>query len=250
MIFATSVLPEALGPTKININILQLNFFYFINYTLFSFFWQVINTIQIKRISQYLYEASFITIPQEIPNISEFWGFGGCSFVDNGKLYLNFDSKYNENISFHIYCPDFEGIAFIDGATNQNISDELVSQLPYHIVNGTNSNGIMIASNMIYNDWDIYSDGNIPLTKLPYLVLNNVKSIDTIYDDLNEILTDLYIPQSSEKLIQILITDSINTFILRPDIYNIGSYELVEISDNAKLSNFYCKTKRQKCQAV
>lgn len=191
----------------------------------------------LRRRSEYLYEVSFIDIPEY-----EETGFAPAmcsSVVYGGRLYRNLDWSYDDTASFHIIGPDFEGTSFIKGLTNNEINNQLVGQLPYHMVDGVNKYGIMMSTHVLYNDFDYHGDGDIPLTMLPYLALKNVKSMESIQDDLGDILENLAVTpglEEMEYLIQVLLSDGETTYVLRPG--DDGVYEAVDISSNPKLTNF------------
>ena len=196
--------------------------------------------LSLERLEKYLYEVTFQTIPEE--NDLNFAFNGQCSsYVQNGKLYRNLDWTYDENASFHVICPDFEGMAFINGLTDTELDDALIAQLPYRISDGVNRHGIMVSTHVLFNDWQAHGDGDIPLTKLPYIVLNRVKSMATIEGDLDGVLDNLYATagmETEEYLIQVLVSDGETTYVLRPDGTSSGDYEAVDITDVPKLANF------------
>lgn len=195
--------------------------------------------LSLDRESRYLYNVSFLSVPPDT-GADSLPGF--CSsYVQNGKLYRNLDWYYDRNATFHVTLPGIEGLAFIDGLTDSNLDDELIGQLPYHMVDGVNEHGIIVSTHVLYNDWDAVGTGEIPLTYLPYIALTRVKSMATIETDLTGVLHNLKSTPAliaSGYLIQVLVTDGTTSYVLRPGNAADATYEAVDISENAKLSNF------------
>lgn len=195
----------------------------------------------LERLANYLYKISFETIPAEI-NVNTV--ISGCtSFVQNGKLYRNLDWNYDKTNSFLVQCKGFKGMAFINGLTDDNMEDELMGQLPYHLVDGVNENGIMVSTHILYNDWDWHGAGNknISLTKLPYIILNEVKSIDELSSKLANVLNNIKVPtamEAVEYLAQYIVTDGTTTYAILPPTNSTGSYVIQDITSNPKLTNF------------
>lgn len=191
--------------------------------------------ISLRRLGSYTYEITFDELPEYKP--SEV-ALGACSsFVKDGKLYRNFDWHYDEAPTFVVKAKGFTGIANGDKLVDGNLKDEELAQLPYRIVDGYNDNGIMMSTHVLYNDWSWTGAGSIPMQKLPYTVLNKVKSMATIREDLADVLGDLAgLP--GEYLLQLVITDGTTTFALLPPQSDTGAYELVDITSNPKLTNF------------
>lgn len=194
----------------------------------------------LERLSSRLFRISFAELPPEggadsVP--------GACtSFVRDGKLYRNLDWNYDDAPSFILQCPGFEGMSFLSGITDSDIPDDLAAQLPYHLVDGRNEHGIMVSAHVLFNDWDWHGSGaqDIPLYKLPFLVLTTLTSLDNIEEDLADILGNLTTTpafDSAEYLLQLLVTDGINSYVLTPPVDG-GAYEVMDISANPKLTNF------------
>lgn len=194
----------------------------------------------LERLSSRLFRISFAELPPEggadsVP--------GACtSFVRDGKLYRNLDWNYDDAPSFILQCHGFEGMSFLSGITDSDIPDDLVAQLPYHLVDGRNEHGIMVSAHVLFNDWDWHGSGaqDIPLYKLPFLVLTTLTSLDNIEEDLADILGNLTTTpafDSAEYLLQVLVTDGINSYVLTPPVDG-GAYEVMDISANPKLTNF------------
>lgn len=193
--------------------------------------------LSLNRLSRYLYNVTFLEVPDYIDINTD---YGACSsYVKDGKLYRNLDWKYDNGATFKINLPNIEGTAFIDGLTDTDLDDNLIGQLPYHMVDGVNENGIMVSTHVLFNDFEYANDGNTPLGTLPYLVLSRVKSMATIEADLADILDDLK-PSAgmiaAEYLIQLLVTDGVTTCVIYPT--NDGTYEIINATANPKLTNF------------
>ena len=194
----------------------------------------------LERLGDYLYKVSFAELPEEVildPRVS-----GGCSsYVQNGKLYRNLDWDYDELASFMVTAPGFKGMAFIPGLTDTDLSDELMSQLPYRMLDGINESGIMVSTHVLFNDWEWTGSGNTPLYKIPFLVLSNLKSMENIESVLGPVLSELYATPTliaSEYLLQFLVTDGSTTYVITPPTSKSGQYSLVEATENPKLANF------------
>ena len=189
-------------------------------------------------ISDYLYGIVF----DSLPNPSG-WSmpFGACSsFVKDGKLYRNLDWDYDNTVSFKVQCPGFCGMAFLPGMDATKFTDERLAQLPLNLVDGVNQYGIKVATHILYNDWNYTSNGNIPLSRIPYLVLSTLESMDDIHD-LEPILADLDVPSYLAEigyLAQYIVTDGTTTYIIAPPESSTGSYVLIDATENPKLTNF------------
>lgn len=193
-----------------------------------------------ERLGSYLFKVSFAKLPEEValdPRVS-----GGCSsYVEDGKLYRNLDWDYDELASFVVKAPGFEGMAFIPGLTNTEFPEELMSQLPYRVLDGVNDSGIMVTTHVLFNDWEWVGSGDMPLYKIPYYILSNLTSIDDIETVLGPVLSELYATPTliaSEYLLQFMVTDGETTYVITPPTTKDGPYSLVDASANAKLSNF------------
>ena len=195
--------------------------------------------LSLERMSRYLYNVSFEQAPPDI-GADSIPGF--CSsYVQDGKLYRNLDWNYDRAATFHVFLPGIEGTSFINGLTDSNLDDELIGQLPYHIVDGVNEYGVMVSTHVLYNDWEASGTGEIPLTYLPYVALTRIKSMATITEDLNGVLNNLKTTPAlaaSGYLIQVLVTDGAVSYVLRPKESSALEYEAVDISENPKLANF------------
>lgn len=198
--------------------------------------------ISLERLRPYLYRVTFDSIPEDDGGCNAV--FGGCSsYVMNGKLYRNMDFEYDNAASFIVKTKDFEGMSFITGLQDGEMDDGLIAQLPYRVVDGRNSNGIMVSAHVLFNDWDWTGSGNrsISLTRLPFEVLSRVKSMSTIETDLNGVLGNLYASEgllATEYLLQVLVTDGTTTYVLMPPTSESQGYVLQNITTNAKLANF------------
>lgn len=197
----------------------------------------------LERLGDYLYKVSFAEMPEEYAN--DAWNprvGGGCSsYVQNGKLYRNLDWDYDELASFMVTAPGFKGMAFIPGLTNTELSDGLLSQLPYRTLDGINESGIMVTTHVLFNDWEWVGSGNMPLYKLPFTILSNLKSMSDINTVLAPILSELYATPTliaSEYLLQFLVTDGTTTYVITPPTSKNGQYSLVNATENPKLTNF------------
>lgn len=191
----------------------------------------------LRRLATYLYEITF----EDIPAIAdaEITPSACTSFVKNGQLHRNLDWYYDESPSFKVIGKGFEGNA-IDGRLliTEEFDDNVLGQLPYHIVDGKNDNGIRMSVHVLYNDWEWSADGEIPLTALPFYVLQNVKSMATIQSDLASVLSNLKASGQGDYLIQLLVTDGTTTYVIVPPESASGSYVLINATANPKLTNF------------
>ena len=196
--------------------------------------------LSLERLRKYLYRVTFDVVPQDNGGNTEL--IGGCSaYVQNGKLYRNLDFYYDNAASFIVRTRDFVGMAFITGLNDGELVESLINQLPYRVVDGRNNNGIMVSTHILYNDWEWAGTGkkNVPLTRLPYMVLTNVKSMATIQQDLAGIIDNLaYVPGMGEYLLQVLVTDGTTTYAILPPETADGAFVLQEITANPKLTNF------------
>ena len=198
--------------------------------------------LSLERLRHYLYKVTFDNIPADdgidVP------AFGGCSaYVANGKLYRNLDFKYDNAATFHLRTRDFEATSFITGLNDGELTDKLIAQLPYRLVDGRNDNGIMVSVHVLFNDWQWRGCGNrnIPLTRLPFLILSRVKSMATIADDLSDVLENLSSTPALDAagyLLQCLVTDGITTYAIIPPDADGSGYVPADATSNPKMSNF------------
>lgn len=195
--------------------------------------------VSLERLGTFLYRATFDNIPPEI-EIDAPVGF--CSsYVADGKLYRNLDWFYNNVLTFAIQCNGFQGTAFLNELTIDNLDDELIGQLPYHVVDGRNDDGIMVSEHVIYNDWDWKGEGEISLQKIPYLLLSQIHSLDNFETQIADILSNVKADAMLEKaeyLLQFLITDGTTTYAIVPCTDGTNNYEVLNITANPKLTNF------------
>lgn len=194
--------------------------------------------LSLERMKSYLYKITFDTIPED--KLAEVPVGGACtSFVKSDKLYRNLDWSYGELAEFYVICKGFKGMAFIPGLEDGKLNEFMLGQLPYHINDGINEDGIMVSSHVLYNDWNYKGSGNksVPLTKIPYIVLSTLHSMDDI-SSLETYLSNIQINKyllKSEYLMQFLVTDGTTTYAITP---NTNGYELVNISELPQLANF------------
>lgn len=196
--------------------------------------------ISLSREGAYFFNVTFGTIPPET-DINIPVGGGCSSYVADGKLCRNLDWDYSETASFHVICKGFEGMSFLGSLTDGNLNDRLIGQLPYHLNDGRNDYGIRVSSHVLYNDWEWQGTGNIPLTKIPFLVLSQIHSLDNFAEQMSAILADVYAPSTlvnAEYLLQFLVTDGTTTYVIMPPTSSSGSYVVVDATANPKLTNF------------
>lgn len=198
--------------------------------------------LSLVRRRPYLYEVTFDRLPEDDGGDTPV--IGGCSaYVRDGKLYRNYDWNYDNAASFIVRTRDFEGMSMITGLDDGAMDDSKISQLPYRMVDGDNNNGIMLSTHILFNDWQWSGVGekSIPLTRLPFLVLSQVKSMETIADDLADVLGNLATTPGLDSLgylLQCLITDGTTTYALIPPLADGQAYMLVDATANPKMSNF------------
>lgn len=195
----------------------------------------------LERLRSYLYRVTFESIPERVGEAA--FALGGCSsLVKDGKLYRNLDWKYDETNTFVVVCNNFTGIAFDSRLKEtEQMDEQQLGQLPYHIVDGVNSNGIMVSTHVLFNDWDWHGCGEktVPMSIVPYLVMSRVKSMETVAADLADVIANLSVPETFvDYLCQFLITDGTTTFVMMPPESSTGSYQLVDATSVPKLTNF------------
>lgn len=198
--------------------------------------------ISLERLRHLLYKVTFDNLPED--NGGESPVASGCSsYVKDGKLYTNLDWDYDNTASFWMRTRDFEGESFVGGLIDGGMDDDIIAQLPYRVHRGINNHGIKLASHILYNDWSWTGcgQGSINLTRLPFLVLSKVRSMATLESDLEGILDNLYCPDGLAALgylLQAIVTDGTTTYALIPPTSEGESYEVMDITDCPKLTNF------------
>lgn len=196
----------------------------------------------LERVCAYLYCVTFDELPPDNGGSNPITG--GCSsYVKDGKLFTNFDWKYDRTAHFVVKTKDFEGQSFISGMNDGELDDEKIAQLPYRIHRGENQCGIAIATHVVYNDWGWTGTGkrNRNLIRLPYLILSQVQSRVNLLSTLRDIANNLYCPQELAEtgyLLQFIILNGSQTLALIPPTVEGQSYEIVDISDCPKMTNF------------
>lgn len=196
--------------------------------------------LSLERLRHYLYKITFDNLPED--NGGNNPVSGGCSaFVQGGKLYRNLDFKYDEAASFIVRTRNYVGMSFVTGLNDGELVEDLLKQLPYRVVDGVNNNGIKVSTHILFNDWEWKGTGNktIPVTRIPYLVLERVKSMATIEADLDGVLDNLYAPEMmGDYLLQVLVTDGTTSYAILPATTEDGPFVLQNITANPKLANF------------
>ena len=198
--------------------------------------------ISLERVRDYLYRVTFDSLAKD-KGLEDAPAFGCSSYVENGRLYRNLDFRYDNSASFIVRYKGVEGMSFITGLNDENLDDELIAQLPYCMTDGVNTNGIKVTTHILFNDWGWKGVGekSIPLTRIPFLVLNKVKSMATIEEDLGDILGNVATTsalEASDYLLQFLVTDGATTYAILPPLDKDLPYVLQDISANPKLANF------------
>lgn len=198
------------------------------------------NLVSVERLGEYLYKATFDSIPEYKEGNAT--PTGCCSaFVRDGKLYRNFDWQYDDTASFYVVCKDFEGIASIVGLKD-GMLDKRVEQLPYHLVDGVNKYGIMVSTHVLFNDFGYTGSGNKDkrIMGLPYYILSNVTDMGRLGTQIREYIENLNVPPelaAMEYLVQFIVTDGTTTKVITPKSDGT-EYEIVDASSNPKLTNF------------
>lgn len=199
--------------------------------------------VSLERLGNYLYKITFDTVPEYKDSISPSVGGGCSSFVRDGKLYRNLDWNYDNTAEFLVVCKDFTGMSFIIGVDDDEELDKTkLGQMPYHINDGVNNDGIMVSSHVLFNDWSYAGSGEKThsITLLPYYILTNLHDISTIETTLSDYLNNLSIPSTliaMHYLMQFVVTDGTTTYIVTPKSDGTG-YEIVNATSNPKLTNF------------
>lgn len=196
----------------------------------------------LERLRPYLYRISFDELPEDI-GMNMPIAVGCSAFVQDGKLHRTLDFLYDEAASFIVRTRDFEGMSFITGLNDGALTNDLLSQLPYKVVDGVNNSGIRVSTHVLFNDWDWagVGDKSLPLTKLPFYILTHAKSMATLAQDLGDILSNLDtapVLEGSGYLLQILVTDGTTTYAVLPPTEANQAFVLQDISANPKLTNF------------
>ena len=199
---------------------------------------QYFDMFTLKRIRSFFYEVAFNSIP--LFEDTDTTVSGCSSYVQNGKLYRNLDWDYSSAISFKVQCNGFTGMAFLNRIEEDNLDEFLISQLPYHVSDGRNDDGIMVSTHVLFNDWNWHGDGEIPMYLIPYTILTQVHSIDALAGTIQPVLNNLKSTptlESAEYLLQFLVTDGTTTYAILPNTSGRG-YVIQDITSNPKLSNF------------
>lgn len=203
--------------------------------------------LSLESKGSYLYEVTFDKLPDY--NEVGFDASGCSSFVRDGKLYRNLDWKYDETAEFVVKYNDgynsITGMSFISQLTQSNLDDELIGQLPYHISDGVNQHGIMVATHVIFNDWgwkkSTYT--GIPLNTVPLRILESIRTMtggewEDLEYDLLPYMESTPAIQESGYLLQFLVTDGTTTKVILPPDSDGQPYTIVDATSNPKLTNF------------
>ncbi len=201
-----------------------------------------ISDIALERVANYLYKVSFNVIPEAPAGLEP--NIGACSsYVSNGKLYRNLDWKYSETAEFIVVTKRFKGMAYIDGLNDSNLDHEKIKKLPYQVVDGINENGIMVATHVLYNDWEYAGSGNknINIMHVPFLILNNITTLEDFNNQMSDYLSNIQIPEALANmgyLLHFIVSDGVTTYVIEPPEDAEGSYIVIDATSNPKLTNF------------
>ena len=195
--------------------------------------------LSLRRMGDYLYEVTYDTLPE--PTLTDIVPGMCSSFVQDGKLYRNLDWDYSKLASFHVVCPGYEGMAFLPGLNDGELDEDLLSNLPYVVVDGCNARGIRVSTHVLFNDWNWVGTGDMPLYSVPSYILQNIASLDNFETKLGHVLENLYATASlveADYLLHFLVTDGTTTYCIAPHERTSGVYQVFDISSNPKLTNF------------
>lgn len=199
--------------------------------------------LSLERLGAYIYKVSFDALPEYQAQSNDSIPMGCTSFVRDGKLYRNLDWNYSNTAEFLVQTKNFEGMSFITGLNDGEIDVEKIAQLPYHLNDGVNNDGIRVSTHILYNDWGYTGSGdkNISIITIPFHILNELHDINDINSVLGTYLNNIQIPTGLQELgylIQFLVTDGTTTYALLPPESASGAYQIVNITSNPKLTNF------------
>lgn len=163
-------------------------------------------------------------------------------------MYRNFDWNYDNTAEFKVVTKNFKGMSYVNGIVDGDIEghDEYLGQMPYRMLDGTNKYGIMVSAHVVYNDWGYTGSGdkNVSIRKIPYIILNNIKSMDDLEsnEELQNALSNIYIPErysDNEMLLQYLVSDGVTTCAIIPPVFSVGDYSIEYCNDySSKMTNF------------
>lgn len=196
----------------------------------------------LERLDNYLYKISFDTLPELNSDLDSNVGY--CSsFVQNGKLHRNLDWTYAETAEFIVQTKNFKGMSYINGMNDSNLDEEKIKKLPYQVCDGVNNSGIMVSTHVLYNDWEYSGSGekNVNILNIPFLILNNITSLENFETEMEEYLSNIMIPEglsNMEYLLHFMVTDGTNTYVIEPPESSDGNYVVIDATSNPKLTNF------------
>lgn len=196
----------------------------------------------LERVSNYLYKISFDTLPEISESTDPI--IGGCSsYVADGKLFRNLDWTYAETAEFIVKTKKFSGMAYINGMNDSELDNEKIKRLPYQVVDGVNESGIMVATHVLYNDWEFAGcgDKNINILNIPFLILNNITTLENFDDQMADYLNNIQIPESLDDmgyLLHFIVSDGVTTYVIEPPEIQNGQYIIIDATSNPKLTNF------------
>lgn len=198
--------------------------------------------LSIERLGKYIFKATFDGLPPYDSSIETFRKAGCTSFMRDGKMHRNLDFFYDNTSEFLVKTKDYDGMAFIKSMNDGSLDPKKVEQLPYHINDGVNRDGIMVSTHVLFNDWEFYGCGsmNKDITILPYYVLSNLHRMADI-NSLSDYLSNIKIPDSLKEsgyLLQFLVSDGVTTYVICPPENSFGAYVMVDATNNPKLVNF------------
>lgn len=194
----------------------------------------------LERLRKYLYRVTFDRLPLDNGGVQP--PLGECSaYVADGKLYRNLDYHYDETATFIVKTPNFDGVSFITGLNAGQMRDSLIAQLPFRMVDGVNKHGIRVSTHILFNDWGWTGAGqkSIHITRIPYLTLSRVQSMETIETDLADVLANVTSSESmGDYLLQVLVTDGTTSYAILPPTEEGEPFVLQNITSHPKLTNF------------
>lgn len=180
----------------------------------------------IERLNRYLFKVTYDELPE--PDFTDDGAvFGACSsYISGGKLYRNLDWNYDESPEYIVVTDRFTGMAF---GTD-------LDALPYRVNDGVNEDGIMVTCHVLFDDWEFTGSGrkDIPMTRIPFLILNELHSIDDI-DEVQDYLDNLASIAGADYILHFMVSDGTTTYYIGPS--NNG-YTIKDATSNPKLANF------------
>lgn len=221
-------------------------------------------TLNIEKVEDYLYNYYCGSLDYEYANKYfsdkrvDIPGVGGCSTVRSGDVFgRNFDWSYDDNVEFVVKTQPSNdrygtiGVTgFISGMTKDfvesRVYDETYKILPFMIVDGINSEGVVCSMNVVPMERGI-TTGTTPLYEtqiemcslmLPRFILDRFENASYAASYIEEYVS-VYMPEALRDMnydVHIMVADKQSTYIIE---FIDNRVVVLDVSSKPIMTNFH-----------